>query len=76
MWFKTDTTVVHLIRICILVLVDNAQLIFLSYSTNMLSSEYYDKMLNVSMADQIGICGSKLILQSFTYSKLNTSVGG
>ena len=76
MWFKTDTTVVHLIRICILVLVDNAQPIFLSYSTNILSSEYYDKMLNVSMADQIRICGSKLILQSFTYSKLNTSVGG
>jgi hypothetical protein len=28
MWFETDSTVIQLIRICILVLLDNAQLIF------------------------------------------------
>ena len=57
MWFKTDTTVVHLIRICILVLVDNAQQILLSYCTNMLSSEYNNNMVNVTMSDRIRIYG-------------------
>jgi len=76
MWFKTDTTVVHLIRICILVLVDNAHRTFLSYCTNMLTSEYNNNMLNVTMTVQIRICGSKLILQSFTHSYVKTSIGG
>jgi len=65
-WLYTDTTVFHLIRIRILVWVDNAQLIFLSYYTNMLSSEDTNNMLNVTMPEQIRICGSKLILESFT----------
>jgi len=67
MWFKTDMTVAHMIQIEILVSVDNAQLISVSYYTNMLSSKDTNNMLNVTIPDQIQICGSKLILQSFTY---------
>ena len=66
MWFKTDTTVVHLIQIKIIVSVDNAQLISVSYYMNMLSSKDTNNMLNVMIPDQIQIFGSKLILQSFT----------
>jgi hypothetical protein len=76
MQFKTDTTVVHLIRIWIIVLVDNAQLIFISYCTNMLSSEDTNNMLNVSGPDKIQMCGPKPIQQSFTYSYFNISIGG
>ena len=66
MSFKTDTTVVHLIGIGILVSVDSAQHIFVSYSKNTLSSPDTKNMLNVTMPYQIPICSSKLILQSFT----------
>jgi len=50
MWFQTDTQVVHLIRIWIPVLVDNAQLIFISYYKHMLSSKDTNNMLNVTMS--------------------------
>ena len=76
MQFKTDTTVVHLIQIWIIVLVENAQLIFISYCTNMLASEDTNNMVNVTGPDQRRICGPKLIEQSFSYSYFNTSIGG
>jgi hypothetical protein len=66
MRFKTDTTVVHLIPIWILVSVDTAQMIFVSNYKNMLSSKDTNNMLHVTIPDQIQICGSKLILQSLT----------
>jgi len=66
MRFKTDTAVVHLIQITIIVSVDNAQLISVSYYMNMLSSKDTNNMLNVTIPDQIQIFGEKLILQSFT----------
>jgi len=47
--------------------VDNAQLIVVSYYTNMLSTEDTNNMLNVTMPDQIWICSSKQILQWFTF---------
>jgi hypothetical protein len=53
MWFKTDTTVIDLIQMCILISVDNAQLIVVSDYTNMLSTEDTNNMLNVTMPDQI-----------------------
>jgi hypothetical protein len=66
MWFKTDTTDVHVIQNKILVSVDNAKLISISYYKNMLSSKDTNIMLNVTIHDQVQIFGSKLILQSFT----------
>ena len=68
MWFTTDTTVIHLIQIGILVSVDNAQLILASYYQNMLSSTDTNNMLNVTIPDQRRISGSKLILESFPLS--------
>jgi hypothetical protein len=62
---STDTTVVHLIQIWILVSEDTAQVIFVSYYKNMVSNEDTNNMLHVTKPDQIQICGSKLILQSF-----------
>ena len=53
-------------RIWILVPVDAAQLILASYDNNMLSGEDTNNMMNVTMPDQIRICGLKLILQSLT----------
>jgi hypothetical protein len=76
MWFKTDTTVIDLIQMCILISVDNAQLIVVSDYTNMLSTEDTNNMLNVTMPDQIWICGLKQILKWFTYLDLNISTGG
>jgi hypothetical protein len=55
----------HLIRICILASVDNAKLIFSSYYTHMLSSEDTNNVKNVTMPEQIRMCGSRLILESF-----------
>ena len=49
MGFQTDTQIVHLIRIWIPVLVDNAPLIIISYYKNMLSSKDTNNMLNVTM---------------------------
>jgi len=49
MWLKTDTKVIHLIRIGILVLVDYALQIFVSYYKNMLSSTDTNNMMNVTM---------------------------
>ena len=46
--------------------VDNAQLIFVSYSKPILSSTVANNMVNVTIPDQIRICGSKLILKLFT----------
>ena len=66
MWFRTDTIVVHLNQILILLLVDIEHLIFVSYYTHRLSSEDTKNMLNVTMPDQIRICGSKMILKLFT----------
>jgi len=62
MWFKTDTAVVYLIQIKILVLVENAQLISVSYYMKMLSSKDTNNMLNVTIPDKIQIFGEKLIL--------------
>jgi hypothetical protein len=66
MGFSTDTTVIHLILIWILVSVDSAQLIFTSYYKNMLSSKDTNNMFNVTIPDQRRISGSKLNLESFT----------
>jgi len=63
MWFKTDTTVLHLNQILILALVENKHLISESYYSYRLSREDTKNMLNVTMPEQILICGSKLILQ-------------
>jgi hypothetical protein len=66
MSFKTDTTVVHLIQISILVSVDNEQEIFVSYNNNLSSRKDTNKLLNVTIPDKTQICGSKPIPQSFT----------
>jgi hypothetical protein len=66
MWFQTGTTFVHSNQIRILALVDNAPLIFLSYYTHKPSSEDTNNMLDVTMPEQIRMCGSKLILELFT----------
>jgi hypothetical protein len=58
MWFKTDTTVVHLNQILIVALVEKKHLISVSYYTYRLSSEDTKNMLNVTMPEQIRICGS------------------
>jgi len=55
-----------LIRIGILVTVENAHLIFISNYQHMLSIKVTDNMLNETIPDQIRISGSKLIPQSFT----------
>jgi hypothetical protein len=66
MGFKTDTIVVYLIRMGILVSVDNAQVIFVSFNKNMRSMKDTNKVLNVTIPEPIQICGSKLIIGSFT----------
>ena len=66
MCFKTDNRFVHSIRISIPVSVDAALLFLVSYNKNMLSGKDTNIMMNVTMPDQIPICGLKLILQSFT----------
>ena len=64
MRFKTDTTVLHSIRICILVSVDNAQVIFVTYFKNMPSSKDTEKLLNVNQPFQLRICHAELLPQS------------
>jgi hypothetical protein len=66
MWYKTDNRFVHSIGIWILVSVDAAERICVSYYKNMLSSKDTNNMMYVTMPDQIQICGLKLLLQSFT----------
>jgi len=76
MLITTDITVEQLRRMWMLVSVNTAQLVFVAYCTKMLSSEDTNIMLNVTMPDQVWIWGSKQILQLFTYSDSNTSIGG
>ena len=54
-----------LIRLGILVTVENAYLIFISNYQHMPSIKVTDNMLNVTIPVQIRISGSKLIPQSF-----------
>jgi hypothetical protein len=61
MWLKTDHTAIHLFRICILVSVDNAQLLFLTFFKNMPSSEDTNKLLNVNQPFQLQICHAALL---------------
>jgi hypothetical protein len=65
-WFKTDTTVIYLIRICILLSVDNGQVIFVSYFKNMLSSKDNNILLNGNQPFQLWICHAELFPQSFS----------
>jgi len=64
MWFKTDTTVIHLFRICIQVSVHNAQLLFVSYFKNMPSRKDTKKLLNIDQPFQLRICHAELLPQS------------
>jgi hypothetical protein len=47
-----------------------------TWYTNMLPTEDTNNMLNVTMPDQIWLCGWKQIVQWVTYSDLNTRPGG
>jgi len=54
-------------QIWILVLVDNADQIFVSYYKQLQGRKDSNNMMNVIIHDQILISGSKLIMQWFTY---------
>ena len=60
-WLYSDSVIQN----WILVSVDNVQLIFVSYDKPMHSSTVANNMVNITIPDQIGICGSKLILELF-----------
>jgi len=66
MWVKTDTTFVHLIQNKILVSVDNAQLISVSYYMNLLSSKDTNILLNGNQPFQLWICHAELFPQSLS----------
>jgi hypothetical protein len=69
MTFITDTSVVHKIRLSILLLVDDAQIISEWYCINMLSSKDTDQLVFNSLCRQTTICCSETTLELFIQSE-------
>jgi hypothetical protein len=74
MSWRTDTTVIHLIRIWILVILHNAKLFSVSYCTDILPSNVTNNSVIVTVFILIWLYRSGLKLQLIIYFDCDTSI--